>query len=66
MRIKSESIADYINLNYDINEFDDLKKLDKVEELVINSLNYSLKNAFFDSNELNYFKNLKECTFINF
>jgi len=66
MKIKSENIADYIDLNYDINEFESLKELDKVEELVTNSLNYSLEVAPFYPKELSCFRNLKDCTFINF
>ena len=66
MKIMSENIANYIDLNYNIKEFNDIKELEKVDELVINSLNYSLEIAPFYPNELSYFKNLKECTFINF
>lgn len=66
MRILSESIADYIDLNYDIDEFNDLKELDKVKNLVINSLNYSMGVSSFYPKELSYFKNLEECRFINF
>ena len=50
MRIMSESIADYIELNYDIEEFNDISELSKVEELVINSYNYSLDVALFYPN----------------
>lgn len=66
MKIMSESIADYIDINYDIEEFNDISELSKVEELVINSYNYSLDIAPFYPNELCYFNNLKECTFMNF
>lgn len=66
MKIMSESIADSISLNYDIEEFNDISELDKVEELAINSYNYSLDIASFYPNELSYFKNLRECTFMNF
>lgn len=66
MRILSESIADYIDLNYDIEEFNDISELDKVEELVVNNYNYSLDIVLFYPYELSYFKNLKECTFMNF
>lgn len=66
MKIMSESIADFIELNYDIEEFNDINELDKVEELVINNYNYSLEIAPFYPKELSLFKNLKECTFINF
>ncbi len=66
MKIMSESIADYIDLNYDIEEFNDISELGKVEELVINNYNYSLDVAPFYPNELSYFNNLKECTFMNF
>ena len=66
MRIVSESIADYIDLNYNIQLFDDIKELEKVEELVINRFNYSMEEALFYPNELKYFKNLKRITFVNF
>ena len=66
MKIMSKNIADYIDLNYDIEEFNDIKELYKIEELVINSLDYSLEVAPFYAAELSYFKNLKDCTFINF
>lgn len=66
MKIMSESIADHIDLNYDIEEFSDISELDKVEDLVINSYNYSLDVASFYPNELSYFNNLKKCTFMNF
>ena len=65
MKIISESIADYICLNYDIEEFEDINELEKVEELVINGLNSSLETASFYPNELSYFKKLKRCTFMN-
>ena len=66
MNIKSTSIADYIELNYDIETIKDSKELEKVEELVINNLDYSLEQAPFYPNELTYFTNLKKCTFMNF
>lgn len=66
MKILSESIADYIDLNYDIESVNDIKELEQVEELVINNYNYSLDIAPFYPNELSYFKKLKKCTFINF
>ena len=66
MKIISESIAEYIELNYDIEEFNDIKELEKVEELVINNYNYSFDIAVFNPYELSYFRNLKKCTFMNF
>ena len=66
MKILSESIADYIELNYDISSFSDKNELEKVEELVINRYNYSLEECSFYAEELSYFSHLKKCTFINF
>lgn len=66
MKIVSESIADYVDLNYDILFFDDIKELEKVEELVINRFNYSMEEALFYPNELKYFRNLKKIVFVNF
>ena len=66
MKLLSENIVDYIDLNYDIDSFSDIKELEKVEELVINRYNYSLEEAVYYPEELAYFKNLKKCTFLNF
>ncbi len=66
MKLLSESIADYVELNYDISSFSNKNELDKVEELVINRYNYSLEECSFYEEELSYFSNLKKCTFINF
>lgn len=65
MNIKSENIKEYIELNYDIYEVNDINDLSKVCELVINKYDYSLKEAYFDPYELNLFRCLKKITFIN-
>ena len=66
MRLLSNSIVNYIYLNYDISENTSTKEFDNVKKLVINSLNYSLEEERFYPIELSYFNNLEECTFINF
>ena len=66
MKILSESIIDYIILNYDIELFNDKNDLENVKELVINKYNYSFDEFLFYPSELSYFKNLEKCTFVNF
>ncbi|MBP3920006.1 MAG: hypothetical protein J6D28_00405 [Bacilli bacterium] len=66
MKILSSSISDYIDINYNIDEFNSIDELSNIYELTLNAYDYSMSVAPFYPNELTYFKSLKHCTFMNF